>query len=111
MRCWRWLHSARKSRGCMKQMSVPRRKKPPFLHERVDLTSALPRGHFRKGTASFPAKVHKIKRARAPRAGETSRGQNDQNAVYRVGGCRTPDRAGWHAMGGTRGAGGGGGQW
>jgi 2-dehydropantoate 2-reductase len=33
MRCWRWLHSARKSRDCMKEISVPRRKIFPFLHE------------------------------------------------------------------------------
>jgi len=49
----------------------PATEKSPFLHERVALSSALPRGLFRKGTASFPAKVHKIERARALRAGET----------------------------------------
>src|SRR3984893_9306206 len=101
MRCSRWLHSARKSRDCMKEMFVPRRKKFPFLHERVALTAVLPRGHFRKGTASFPAKVHKIERAR-PSAPGKQRAGDDQNAVYRAGGRRTPNRAGWHAMGRTR---------
>src|SRR3982074_1505010 len=57
MRCWRWLHSARKSRGCI-EWTRRSRQDPRFSHDRIAIDSVVPGGEL-PGTRKLPSCIER----------------------------------------------------